>query len=222
MKDYIRLVFFNAFIGNSAGFNLIRKEFGFTHAISIVFKMQVRLLMDSPFKDMNARQAHISWDERSSQKQIAPAFCLYDVLIEEGYTEEEAILFVEKVVVGVASKFLAFTVPVIKYRDIVMIEFNKRIDIFSSLVSRFPNASGTLDFDGVREYRFTVDKCLFASYCNALGYKKLSTIFCKADKKFFDERQPYVEFSRTDTLASNQKPCDFSFGVVESNIIARG
>lgn len=209
-------------IGNIVGFNLIRKEFGISRAISIVVKMQLRLLSDDPFKDMNLRNPKLSWNERSSQKQIAPAFSLYDVLIEEGYSQQEAFNYVEKVVVGVAKKFLEFSVPVIQYRDVAMIEQDKRIDVFARIVSRFPNAMGELKFDGIREYRFTVNKCLFASYCNTLGYKNLASIFCKADKLYFEEHQPYVDFSRMDTLAVNHKPCDFSFELIESNIIARG
>ncbi len=222
MKDYIRLVFFNVFIGGHSGFQFIRQQLGVKRALTVVAKMQLRLLMDNPFNEMNASRSKISWKERSSQKQIAPIFCLYDALIETGYSEEEALACIETVVMGVASKFLAFSIPRIRYRDIVMIERDKRLAVFSRLVSRFPNASGALKFDGGREYRFTVDKCLFAVYCNALGYKKLSPIFCQADQHYFDKHQPDIEFSRIDTLATNKKPCDFSFAIIESNIIARG
>lgn len=222
MKDYLRLIFFNVFIGNSAGMYLIRQQLGLSRTIAVLAKMQRRLLMDNPFREMNTRKSYISWNERSSQKQIAPAFCLYDALIEMGYSEPEAVACVEKVVTGVASKFLAFSVPNIKYRDIVMIDKDKRLDVFSRLVSRFPNASGVLTFDGNRAYRFTVNKCLFTAYCNVLGYKNLSAIFCQADQKYFSEQQPDIEFSRLNTLATNKKPCDFSFEIIESNIIVRG
>jgi len=225
--DYLRLVFFNTFIGNSAGFAIIRNEVGLFTAIKLVMKMQIKLLVANPFKRINAKRPHLSWNERSSQKQIAPAFCLYEVLIEEGYSEQDAIAFVEKVVIGVAAKFLAFTIPVISLNDISGSNQRYRLSIFTKLTSRFPNAAGKLDFDGKAEYRFTVNKCLFAYYCNALGYENLANIFCKADKKYFDEHQPQVEFSRNTTLASDQKPCDFAFTIIEerrieANMITKG
>ena len=94
--------------------------------------------------------------------------------------------------------------------------------MFIKIVERFPNTFGTLSVDENESYHFTVDACLFAAYCKQLGYENLGPIFCKADKMYFDQHQPNVKFNRVDTLAMNGKPCDFSFDLVEHNIIAKG
>ncbi len=222
MKNDIQLWVFNSLIGNQKGFRLIVNQFGWVKGVAIVFKMQLHMLFNNPFTIMNANRDDISWKERLSQKQILPAFILYDTLISKGYSIDESVLAVEKVVTGVANEFLKFTVPAIKQKNIQRKGLADRKRMFTKIVERFPNTFGVLNVDENEVYHFTVDACLFAAYCKQLGYENLGPIFCKADKMYFDKHQPNVEFKRVDTLAINGKPCDFSFNLVETNIIAKG
>ena len=222
MKHSIQLFIFNSFIGNPKGFRLIIKRFGWAKGIGIVLKMQLNKLTNNPFHSLNSKREPVTWKEHLSQKQILPAFSLYDALISKGYNIDEAILAVEYVVTGVANDFLKFTVPIIKQKDISKKSLSEREKMFSKIVDRFPNTFGTLKVDDKATYHFTVDSCLFAAYCKQLGYGNLGPIFCKADRMYFDQHQPRVEFARTDTLAVNGKPCDFSFNLLEDNIIAKG
>lgn len=222
MKQDIQLLVFNSLIGNPKGFKLIVNQFGWAKGTAIVLKMQLNMLLNNPFSTINVNRDDISWKERLSQKQILPAFILYDTLISKGYSIDESVLAVEHVVTGVANEFLKFTVPAIKQQDIQSRGLVDRKEMFSKIVERFPNAFGTLSIDENESYHFTVDACLFAAYCKQLGYENLGPIFCKADKMYFDQHQPNVEFNRIDTLAINGKPCDFSFNLVEANIIAKG
>jgi hypothetical protein len=222
MKNDIQLWVFNSFIGNPKGFKLIVNQFGWAKGAAIVLKMQLDMLLNNPFNAINVNRIDISWKERLSQKQILPAFILYDTLISKGYSIDESALAVENVVTGVANEFLKFTVPAIKQQDIKSRGLADRKKMFSKIVDRFPNTFGTLSVDEHESYHFTVDACLFAAYCKQLGYENLGPIFCKADKMYFDQHQPNVEFNRVDTLAMNGKPCDFSFNLVDPNIIAKG
>ena len=222
MKQDIQLLVFNSLIGNPKGFKLIVNQFGWREGIAIVLKMQLDMVFKSPFYRLNLKRKPLTWKERLSQKQIHPAFALYDTLIAKGYSIEESVAAVENVVVGVANEFLKFTVPAIKIKDINRRGLLERKEMFSKIVERFPNTFGTLKVDENESYHFTVDSCLFSAYCKQLGYEKLAPIFCKADKMYFDQHQPNVEFSRADTLSMNGKPCDFSFDLVKSNIIVKG
>jgi hypothetical protein len=222
MKQDIQLLVFNSFIGNPKGFKLIVNQFGWGEGIAVVLKMQLNMVFKNPFYRLNLKRAPITWKERLSQKQIHPAFALYDTLISKGYSIDESAAAVENVVIGVANEFLKFTVPAIKMKDIERRNLSDRKKMFSTIVERFPNTFGTLKVDENESYHFTVDSCLFSAYCKQLGYEKLAPIFCKADKMYFDQYQPNVEFSRADTLAMNGKPCDFSFDLVKSNIIVKG
>lgn len=222
MKKDIQLWVFNSLIGNPKGFKLIVNQFGWAKGAAIVLKMQLNMLLNNPFHSLNMRREPLTWKERLSQKQILPAFILYDTLISKGYSIDESILTVENVVTGVANEFLKFTIPAIKQQDIQSRGLVDRKKMFTKIVERFPNTFGTLSVDENESYHFTVDACLFAAYCKQLGYENLGPIFCKADRMYFDQHQPNVKFNRVDTLAMNGKPCDFSFDLVEHNIIAKG
>jgi hypothetical protein len=222
MKHSIQLFIFNGLIGTPKGFILIIKKFGWIKGISIVFKMQLNKLTNNPFHSLNSKHEPITSKERLSQKQILPVFALYDALISQGYSIDESVLTIEHVVTGVANDFLKFTVPIIKQKDIERRNLSERKKMFNKIVDRFPNTFGVLKVDDKETYHFTVDTCLFSAYCTQLGYNNLGPIFCKADKIYFDQFQPNIEFSRTNTLAINGKPCDFSFELLEKKIIAKG
>lgn len=217
MKRDIQLLIFNTFVGNPTGFKLIVKRFGLLLGLSIVIKMQLNMIFRNPFAIHNERHPIQTWKERLSQKQILPAFALYDALLAKGYSKEKSADVVEMVVVGVANEFLRYSVPTIRTADVEKTNRAERKIMFSKLVDRFPNTFGTLKIDENESYHFTVDSCLFASYCQKLGYGNLGPIFCKADRAFFDHHQPLVKFSRSQTLAENDAVCDFEF-----NLIAKG
>ncbi len=214
MKRDIQLFIFNSFIGNPEGFKLITKQLGWAQGLRILLKMQLNSLFNNPFHSLNRESELLSWKERLSQKQILPAFALYDALIKNDYTIAESIALVEVVVVGVANKFLKFTVPIVNSKDIESTSSAERKNFFSEIVDRFPNAFGTLNVEGNESFHFHVNTCLFASYCKKLGYEHLAPIFCKADKLFFDQQQPLIQFSRTETLAEQGSQCDFGFKLI--------
>ena len=118
MKQDIQLLIFNSLIGNPKGFKLIVNQFGWAKGAAIVLKMQLNMLLRNPFDSLNMKREPLTWKERLSQKQILPAFILYDTLMSKGYSIDESVLAVENVVTGVANEFLKFTVPAIKQQDI--------------------------------------------------------------------------------------------------------
>lgn len=214
MKRDIQLLIFNSLIGNPKGFKLIVKRFGLSKGLGIVLNMQLNMLFNNPFHSLNEKSPPLTWKERLSQKQILPAFALYDALIKKGYNTQESVAAVEDIVVGVANEFLKFTVPTIKSKDFESASLSERKSLFNAIVNRFPNTFGTLKVDENESYHFTVNACLFASYCKKLGYEMLGPIFCKADRSFFDHNQPLVKFSRSETLAGDGAVCDFKFDLI--------
>jgi len=174
----------------------------------------LNMLFNNPFYPINQKSPPLSWKERLSQKQILPAFALYDALIQKGYSTEESLALVETVVVGVANEFLKSTVPLIKVSDITKADLSHRKKLFTAIVDKFPNTFGTLGVDHNESYHFTVNTCLFASYCKKLGYEQLASIFCKADRSFFENNQPLVNFSRSETLADQGEKCNFEFKLI--------
>lgn len=214
MKRDIQLLIFNSFIGNPAGFKLITSRLGFLKGLSTVIKMQLNMVFNNPFHSLNQKNVPLSWKERLSQKQILPAFALYDVLIKQGYDKTFSISVVEDVVVGVAKKFLQFTVPVISQSDVEHSSQEERQQFFARIVDRFPNSFGQLDIHEGNAFHFSVNACLFARYSKQLGYQDLAQIFCKADRAYFDQYQPLLDFSRNETLAGGGNVCDFKFNLI--------
>lgn len=218
MNHLIRLYLFELLHGNRIAVTSLCKKHGLVETLKIVFSLKRRIWFNHPFKTINKKNAP-SYEEKASQQQLTPALVLYDVLKERGYSEEQALASIQLVVIDVATAFLKFNVPVIKISDYINNTQSKRMQVFHRITERFFNASGDLTNESGDTMCFRVNKCLFSQYSHQLGYANLASLFCSADRYFFEQHQPNIKFERTVTLADNHQPCDFSFTVTMDNRI---
>lgn len=214
MRNFFSLLIFNILIGHSTALKTLVTELGWRRALNVISRVSVQAVRNNPFKTLNATNKDISWQEKNSQRQILPAFHLYDALLASGFEDDEALQVVEKVVFSVARRYLRFTVPVIDDESLVQHGQQDRVDVFARLVSRFDNVIGKLTNDGNDRFDLTVNQCYFSQYSHQLGYSQLAPVFCKADQEYFDQFQPCVDLVRTKTLAQDGKACDFSFRII--------
>lgn len=218
MYNFFSLIIFNLFIGNAAGFKVLRQNLGVVKASRLVCRMLLRSIKHDPFSDLNEEKRlagrKLSWQERNSQRQMSPALIMFDTLLASGYSVQQALGLVEEVILVVANRYLIFSVPVIRQADLEMLNRSEREKAFARIVSRFDNVLGSLKSKGDKQFDLTVVKCYFSHYCQVLGYDMLAPLFCKADQAYFNTKQPCVDLVRTQTLAQNDEPCDFSFRII--------
>ncbi|OUS28612.1 hypothetical protein A9Q99_11390 [Gammaproteobacteria bacterium 45_16_T64] len=210
MINSLRLFYFENTRGNAAALKILTDELGLNTALSLVLKLKWRMFYHSPFKEIN-REKHLSEQEKLSQKQMGPMLVLYDLLQEYGYSESDTMIVLKTLGDKIATAFLQFNVPVIKKSTYVNMTKTNKISFLEKITHRFFNANATLVLDDKDNFQFNVSHCHFSHYCKVLGYPKLAELFCSADKLFFNEYQEDIVFFRSQTLAENNKPCDFQF-----------
>lgn len=210
MINTLRLFYFDTTRGTATALKVLVKTLGPKKAITLAAKLQWRLHQRSPFRMINQGKS-LSESQKLSQKQMAPMIVLYDMLREDGYSKSETLALLKTLGDHVATEFLKFNVPIIKRNTYGKLSKTQKISALSTITRRFFNADATLTLDDADNFQFTVNHCHFAHYCKALGYPELATLFCSADKLFFDQYQDDIVFFRSQTLAEQQQPCDFQF-----------
>ena len=204
----LRLIIFDVFYGQRLAFVTLVRRLGWQQATFVSVRVLWRLCFKHPFRGFNGRS--LTSAEACSQRQLAPALVLYDVLVNCLDSEPRAREVVQAVVNAFAPAYLQFSIPQISAQRVVQQSSHQREQYFTAICRRFFNARGRIL---VRDERleFRVHLCFFASYCRQLGYPQLAPVFCAADARYFVDQQPDVVFARTQTLANGDAVCDFSF-----------
>lgn len=209
----IRLSVFDAFIGRPAGLKILAEETGWFKALQLGAELEMTLLTDNPFNEINQREK-LTPEKESSQQQMVPVVVLYRLLQKKGYSKEKAIQILDKLVTEVAFRFLQYNIPLIQKGTARLPEKDK-ISLFKKLSSRFFNAEAKISTSGSDTIHFDVHFCHFAHYCRELNVPELGYLFCKADKIYFEKSQPNIHFSRTQTVMEGSSVCDFKFSLKE-------
>lgn len=209
-----RLTAFDAFIGKPTGLKILAEEIGWWNALKMGIELELLLKNNSPFKQINQEET-LTPAKASSQQQMAPVIGLYQLLLKHNYTKEQAIDIIEKLVTKVAFQFLRYNIPIIDKNKINKLSLDKKVNVFKKFSSRFFNAEAKITASDENTIHFDVHFCHFAYYCNKLDVNEIGFVFCKADKLYFEQSQPDVLFSRTQTVMQNASTCDFRFKVKE-------
>ena len=206
----LRLFIFEILVGHRTAVWLLICRHGLREGVTIALLVFLRQLFANPFARL--REKPKTLQEKCSRRQLAPALILYDVLIERGFSKNDARNQVRLLVKAVAMAFLKFSVPLVPEQSRMPADEKERLRLFKNTCARFFNADGDVQLTGSR-LSFFVDHCWFADYCRRLGYQQLAGIFCSADASYFESQQPNVVFARSKTLANGDEHCDFVFHI---------
>ena len=210
MINSLRLFYFDNTKGNSTALRVLIRELGWGEAFSLAIKLKWRLFHKSPFSELN-RENKPSEKAKLSQRQMGPLVVLYELLTESGHSQKFSLELLQKLGDSVATAFLKFNVPIIKREDYGDLPRQEKMNLLTRVTQRFFNADAELSLDDNDNFGFQVNHCHFASYSKALNYPELAPLFCSSDKLFFNTYQDDITFFRSQTLAENNKPCDFNF-----------
>jgi len=206
----MRLHYFDLTRGGRIAMEVLSQEMGKWNAVKMGLRLQYCLRIHHPFQDINQIKTPTR-KEKLSQRQMAPMVVLYQLLLKDGYSQEAALNILSKVANEVAVAFLKFNIPDIRKSQMKGKEQSQKLRFLHQMVSRFFNAEGTINLSENDDFYFTVNRCYFASYAKQLNVPELGPIFCASDRVFFEKHQKEILFKRSQTLAIDQKPCDFSF-----------
>ena len=206
----MRLLYFDLTQGNRIGTKFIIDELGWMRGARLIGQLKWNEAFDNPFKALNQNNKPTS-NQKLSQRQMAPLVILYGLLQKEGYTKDAALEFCRKLSRNVAVAFLKYNIPEIKKSDWDGESQEHKLSMLNKLASRFFNAESDKEIHADNEFVLNIHTCHFASYAMQLNVPELGRVFCESDKYYFEQFQKEVDFSRTQTLAIDGRPCDFRF-----------
>ncbi len=208
--NQLRLMIFDLWKGNAVGLRALARQLGWRRATIVGLQIRWRLRRNHPFAAEHYAQA-TTLEEKLSQQQMAPVVVLYQILLDDGMSKDQALDILEDITESVAVAFLRFSLPEIRPRDLKQTLDDNDLSLIKNLASRFFNATTHVYRADATTVAADVTHCHFAHYCRELGMPELGYLFCRVDDIYFRIYQPHMVFFRSQTLASNNKPCDFRF-----------
>ncbi len=151
-------------------------------------------------------QAHL-------EQVVLPGLALYQTLLNEGLSQEEALAEVERAFEVVFGRFI---------RKLgLMKDLPGSFTVFRLLARwvnwlGFPPAGWDRDTveDGERAIAFDYHRCFYLDVLTAYGAPELTPAFCKTDDWLAAELPPAIRWERTKTLGRGDNVCDFRWSLV--------
>ena len=158
---------------------------------------------NADFKGNEAIEKHLTTN-------LFPTLAYYQALREEGFGQEDALVYVRKETSRAAlikkeeqSKTGSMPCAYLMYR------------LFAKSVMKksFPREGWDTQWvrcDG-KEIHFDMTRCLYKDTCDKMGCPELCAVFCENDDIAFSGLMPKIRFERNGTLGKGSDRCDFHF-----------
>lgn len=158
-------------------------------------------------KEMKSKNNEIN--EHVFQRML-PTISMYLTLIENDFTQEEALMIAHKEIQHHARnmaeenaklKKMPFTYGLFKM-------FAK-----SHMKKKYPIEGFTVEWkrNDSNEIHFDIARCLYRDMCEKYCCPELCTVFCQSDITAFSGYEPKIRFERAGTLGGGADCCDFHF-----------
>lgn len=140
---------------------------------------------------------------------ILPGLALYQLLLEEGKNQLEALERIDQIFEGL---FLKNQVSMKKLGRLPFIYPILRL-IIKPAMRKYPDEGWAKDWNqnDQEAIRFTMKSCFYFQTLTRLGAPELTASFCRVDDFIYSEMSPHIEWRRTLTIARGNEYCDFCF-----------
>jgi hypothetical protein len=144
---------------------------------------------------------------------ILPGFALYQNLLEEGNTKQEALAQIDDIFEKLFQKSrnkmkklgrLPFVYPFLR-------------KYIKTAMKEYPEEGWKIDWtqNNQEAIRFNMKSCYYFDTLSKLGVPELTASFCRVDDFIYTEMSPSIEWQRTQTIANGSTYCDFCFAAVK-------
>lgn len=190
-----------------AAFGLLRQRLGWRSAFAVGMRTLWCLQRGDPWR---AIPASTSKREADSREQAGAAIVLYRVL-NFRMGQEKALALMREIIIAGALIFLRSTIPPFNRQDYNQLSPSERQSALQNRIQRFPNVTLGNIQSSSEEFSFEVNHCAFVELTQRTGHPELALLFCAADRRYFEQNVPDIQFKRPQTLAENKQPCQFQF-----------
>jgi len=182
------------------------EELGKVRATDILAKIQARyseLLRKRALYPQRALRMHL-------MKNILPGLALYQILREEGISQDAALEVVDRI----------FEIRVEAKRKRML--WAGRFELFYHLMRwstrammriNYPSAGWQVEWLEVSPERvaFNIHRCFYLEALSSYGAAELTSSFCRGDELVYRDVSRHLRFERTQTLGRGDQVCDFRF-----------
>ena len=118
-------------------------------------------------------------------ERLLPTISMYLTLMENDFTQEEALMIAHKEIQHHAS----------------------------NMKKKYPIEGFTVEWKrhDSNEIHFNIVRCLYRDMCEKFCCPELCTVFCQSDITAFSGYEPKIRFERAGTLGEGAECCDFHF-----------
>ena len=177
---------------------------GLLGTLSVIAGILFEKLSYRPFRSLPSMEGG---SEVLARKHVRDALILYRVL--ERRLADEAITLYRLAMAEGAQAFLTAQIGTINREHYQSMDSRAREGWLKRLVSRFPNATATIDEASENRVAFTVTRCRHVELTCAAGYAELASVFCAGDAAFFSGQPIGISFERTMSIAQGDAACPF-------------
>ena len=143
------------------------------------------------------------------QNQILPGLALYQLLREDGLSQDAVLDQIAQTFVLVAAPnrrqmkllgHLPFAYPLLRL-------------MIKPAMTPYPASGWTIEWleNSPQAVRFNFKSCFYNDTLVAYGAPELTASFCAADDFVYGEMSPHIQWQRTQTIGRGAELCDFCF-----------
>ena len=143
------------------------------------------------------------------QNQILPGLALYQLLREDGLSQDAVLDQIAQTFVLVAAPNrrqmkllggLPFAYPLLRL-------------VIKPAMNPYPASGWTIEWleNSPQAVRFNFKSCFYHDTLVAYGAPELTASFCAADDFVYGEMSPHIQWQRTQTIGRGAELCDFCF-----------
>ncbi|KAA3611472.1 MAG: hypothetical protein DWQ01_05110 [Planctomycetota bacterium] len=195
---------------------VLKAHFSWWDRIRLLFHSFRRAVLHDPMRKANLGSPK-SEQEKLSRRQFRPVPILEDVLKFDLKCEPNKIeRILGEIVAESGARFLAWNFPPVSAEEWQNKSDFQRMELGEKALSAFFNAETEDVSTDSASFAFKVHRCRFVELAQAIERPHLSSLFCQADSRFFqDPTNPY-ELQRPEMLASGDASCKFHILFQES------
>ncbi len=205
----LALLWFDLRHGAPVALGTLRRELGPWRALRALLAFAWRDWTRDPYRPLRD-DPRPDRRERFTRRQLRPVLLLDAALREAlGLSPDRSREILAQIVARSGARFVGSQVRHPTPAEWEALDPPGRRALAERILSRFGNAETRVVEDPAADLAFDVTRCHFVSLCARLGRPELASLFCAADRVFYDDPGLPIRLDRAETLAAGDPRCAF-------------